>query len=55
MAKRNIEQEFKNARLALKQEIVEKALAKAEILVKESISQDDQNRLVDDYLAKVVA
>lgn len=55
MAKRNIEQEFKAARLALKQEIVEKALAKAEILVKESISKEDQDRLVDDYLAKVVA
>jgi F-type H+-transporting ATPase subunit b len=55
MAKRNIEQEFKNARLALKQEIVEKALAKAEVLVKESISKEDQDRLVDDYLAKVVA
>ena len=55
MAKRNIELEFKNARLALKQEIVDKALAKAEILVKESISKEDQDRLVDDYLAKVVA
>lgn len=55
MAKRNIEQEFKAARLALKQEIVEKALAKAEILVKKSISKEDQDRLVDDYLAKVVA
>ena len=55
MAKRNIEQEFKNAKNELRQEIVEKALAKAEVLVKESISKEDQDRLVDDYLTKVVA
>ena len=55
MAKRNIEQEFKNARLTLKQEIVEKALAKAEVLIKKSISKEDQDKLVDEYLAKVVA
>jgi F-type H+-transporting ATPase subunit b len=55
MAKRNIEQEFKNAKEGLRQEIVEKALAKAEVLVKESISKEDQDRLVDDYLTKVVA
>ncbi|MFO7885562.1 MAG: ATP synthase F0 subunit B [Desulfobacteraceae bacterium] len=55
MAKRNIEQEFKNAKAALQQEISEKALEKAELLVKESISSEDQDRLVDEYLQKVVA
>ncbi|MFO7751399.1 MAG: ATP synthase F0 subunit B [Desulfobacteraceae bacterium] len=55
MAKRNIEQEFKNAKASLQREIAEKALAKAEILVKESISSQDQDRLVDEYLKKVVA
>lgn len=55
MAKRNIEQEFKSAKALLQREIAEKALAQAEILVKESISAEDQDRLVDDYLDKVVA
>lgn len=55
MAKRNIEQEFKSAKAKLQQEIVEKALAKAEEIIKSSISSDDQNKLVDEYLKKVVA
>lgn len=54
-AKRNIEQEFKSAKSKLQQEIAEKALAQAELLVKESISSEDQDRLVDEYLDKVVA
>ncbi|MEA1968939.1 MAG: ATP synthase F0 subunit B [Thermodesulfobacteriota bacterium] len=54
-AKRNIEQEFKSAKIALQQEIAEKALGQAEILVKKSISSEDQERLVDEYLKKVVA
>ncbi len=54
-AKRNIEQEFKSAKFKLQQEIAEKALKQAELLVKESISSDDQDRLVDEYLDKVVA
>ncbi len=55
MAKRNIEQEFKSAKDQLRQEISEKALAQAEAIVKKSISTEDQDRLVDDYLTKVVA
>ncbi|MBI9089749.1 MAG: ATP synthase F0 subunit B [Desulfobacterium sp.] len=55
MAKRNIEQEFKSAKDQLRQEISEKALAQAEVLVKKSIATEDQDRLVDDYLTKVVA
>jgi len=54
MAKRNIEQEFKSAKIKLQQEIAEKAMLKAEELIKTSISPDDQDKLVDDYLKKVV-
>lgn len=54
-AKRNIEQEFKAAKLKLQQEIAEKALEQAESLVKELINSEDQDRLVDEYLDKVVA
>ncbi len=55
MAKRNIEQEFKSAKAQLQQEIVEKAMAKAEEVITASISSDDQDKLVDEYLKKVVA
>jgi F-type H+-transporting ATPase subunit b len=55
IAKRNIEQEFKTAKSRLQQDIAEKALAQAELLVKASISSEDQDRLVDEYLDKVVA
>ncbi len=54
-AKRTIENEFKNAKLKLREEIIEKALTKAEKLVKDRITSGDQNRLVDEYLDKVVA
>ncbi len=54
-AKRNIEQEFKAAKALLQKEITEKALAQAEELVKSSITPEDQDKLVDDYLDKVVA
>lgn len=55
MAKRNIDQEFKSAKAKLQQEIVEKAMDKAEEVIKASIKPKDQNKLVDDYLKKVVA
>jgi F-type H+-transporting ATPase subunit b len=54
-AKKNIENEFKQAKEQLQAEIVEKALVKAEEMVREKISPEDQERLVDEYLAKVVA
>ncbi|MGD8844845.1 MAG: ATP synthase F0 subunit B [Desulfobacteraceae bacterium] len=54
-AKKNIENEFKQAKEELQAEIVEKALVRAEQAVKEKISAQDQERLVDEYLAKVVA
>jgi F-type H+-transporting ATPase subunit b len=54
-AKRNIENEFQRAKLQLQAEIAEKALAKAEEIIKEKITREDQDRLVDEYLEKVVA
>jgi len=54
-AKRNIEHEFKRAKEQLCDEVVEAALVKAESAIRERISDDDQNRLVDEYLEKVVA
>ena len=55
MAKRTIEQEFKAAKTKLQQEISAKAMEKAEEVIKAAISADDQDRLVDQYLKKVVA
>lgn len=54
-ARRNIENEFGRAKAALKEEVLEHALVKAEEMIKSKISSDDQERLVDDYLEKVVA
>jgi F-type H+-transporting ATPase subunit b len=54
-ARRNIEHEFKKAREQLQAEVMEKALVKAEEVIKSKISDKDQERLVDEYLDKVVA
>lgn len=54
-AHRNIEHEFGQAKLELQKEIFEKSLVKAEEIIKTKISGKDQNRLVDEYLKKVVA
>ena len=54
-AKKNIEHEFKQAKLTLQTQIVEKALAKAEQAIKDQVTDQDQDRLVDEYLEKVVA
>ncbi|MBU0995707.1 MAG: ATP synthase F0 subunit B [Proteobacteria bacterium] len=54
-ARRNIDNEFKLAKVKLQEEIIGKALAKAEELVHKSITSDDQERLVDEYINKVVA
>ncbi|KPJ74876.1 MAG: ATP synthase subunit b [Deltaproteobacteria bacterium SG8_13] len=54
-ARRNIDHEFKKARAQLQVEVMEKALAKAEEVIKSRISDKDQERLVDEYLEKVVA
>ena len=53
-ARRNIEHEFKQARENLQTDVLEKALVKAEALIKENYSEDDQDRMVDEYISKVV-
>ena len=55
MAKRNIEQEFKAAKATLQQDVVDRAMEQAQALIKKSITTQDQNRLVDEYLKKVEA
>lgn len=54
-AKRNIEHEFNKARQELQQEVVEKSLLQAEEMLKKTISDRDQDKLVNEYLDKVVA
>ena len=54
-ARRNIEHEFESAKLMLKEEILEQAIERAEEILKSKIMPDDQDRLVDEYLEKVVA
>ncbi len=53
-AQKTIESEFQNARDALRSEVLDQALAKAEQIIKDQISAEDQEKLVDEYLAKVV-
>ena len=54
MAIMTIEAETKKAAAELRQEIVETAVKLSEQIIKEKIVPEDQQRLVDDYLAKVV-
>ena len=54
-ARRNIEHEFEQAKQQLQQEILEKSLVKAKEIIKGKITAKDQDRLVDEYLAKVVS
>ena len=54
-AKKNIEHEFKEAKSKLQEEISEKALIKAGEIIRGAITVEDQDRLVDEYLEKVVA
>lgn len=53
-AKKNIENEFKKAREQLQVEVLDRALTKAEDLIKGKITSEDQDRLVNEYLEKVV-
>ena len=53
-AQKTIESEFQSARDELREEVLDKALAKAEEIIKGQISAGDQEKLVDEYLAKVV-
>jgi len=54
-ARRNIEHEFGQAKLELQKEIFEKSLVKAEDIIRNKFTGDDQDRIVDEYLTKVVA
>lgn len=54
MAAMTIAAETKKAAAELKQEIVDAAVQLSEQIIKEKIVPEDQQRLVDDYLAKVV-
>lgn len=54
-AKRNIEHEFKRAKLELQEDILEKSLLKAEEIIKNKITAEDQKKQIDEYLEKVVA
>ena len=54
-AQRNIEHEFKQAKVKLQEEILDKALVKTEEMIKNKITAQDQEKLVDEYLDKVVA
>jgi F-type H+-transporting ATPase subunit b len=54
-ARRNIEHEFEQTKARLQHEIFEQSLAKAEALLKQNVTADDQSKLVEDYLQKVVA
>ena len=53
-AKRNIANEFEIARQKLQEDIFHQAVVRAEVLVKEKINAKDQDRLVEEYLNKVV-
>jgi F-type H+-transporting ATPase subunit b len=51
---RAIEQEIKSAKEGLQAEIAELSVTAAEALLKEKIGADDQQKLVDDFMEKVV-
>ncbi|MFC1859334.1 hypothetical protein ACFL9U_15090, partial [Thermodesulfobacteriota bacterium] len=53
-ARRNIESEFKQAKIQLQEDILEKSLGKAEDIIKNKITSEDQNKLINEYLEKVV-
>lgn len=54
-AKRNIDNEFGKARQELQKEVVEKSLVQAEGMLRQTITDEDQDKLVNEYLDKVVA
>jgi F-type H+-transporting ATPase subunit b len=54
MAALSITQETKKAALELKKEVAEQATQIAEELIKKEITPTDQNKLVEEYLQKVV-
>jgi F-type H+-transporting ATPase subunit b len=53
-AKKSIEHEFHKAKQQLKAEMAEQAVATAEELIKKHINDEDQERILGEYLTKVV-
>jgi F-type H+-transporting ATPase subunit b len=53
--RRNIEHEFEQTKAQLQREIFEKALTQAEELLRRNVTAQDQNKLIEEYLQKVVA
>ena len=49
-----IEQEIKSAKVDLQRDIAEFSVTAAEALLKEKIGEEDQNKLVNDFMTKVV-
>ena len=49
-----IQQEIKSATLSLKREVAELSIVAAEQALKEKIGKEDQQKLVDDFMKKVV-
>jgi F-type H+-transporting ATPase subunit b len=54
-ARRNIDYEINQAKIRLQGEILEQAIVKAEEIIKDELTIEDHDRLVDEYLEKVVA
>jgi F-type H+-transporting ATPase subunit b len=54
MAALSIEQETKKATQELRKEVAEQATQMAEELIRKEITPTDQNKLVEEYLQKVV-
>ena len=54
-ARKNIDHEFAKVKAKLKEDVLTKALASAEEMIQKKIKAKDQDRLIDDYLKKVVA
>lgn len=54
-ALRNIDYEINQAKSKLQEEVLEKAIVKAEEIIKNQLTIEDHDRLVDEYLEKVVA
>jgi F-type H+-transporting ATPase subunit b len=53
-AKKNIEHEFEKAKKEIRAEMADQAVAMAEALIKKSINDEDQKRIISEYLTKVV-
>jgi len=54
-AKKNIVQEFSLAKKSLQEEIMDKSIALAENIIKNNITNEDQDRLIGEFTEKVVA